>query len=194
MSHGSHRSSKIRAFSAGIALLLVIMATPKRASAYVDPGSGAMLWQIAAAAMIGALFYVRRVVTWLREHLGLRSPMAMGFLFATVYALIASPLVCSLFHARPLPRFNDIFLVGIVLTTYLFTWEAAAYLLVIALAVSAWVLPPYDSFAVTGLEDWYRMVSFACISVFLIGLVHRLKGRRADQTHPQAVASIVSAD
>jgi len=158
-------------------LLLLVMAVPRLAQAYVDPGSGAMLWQVAAAAVIGALFYVRRFVMWLRERMGLRTPRTVGLLFATLYSLVTSPLVCTLFHSRPLPRFNDIFLVGIVLTTYLFTWESAVYLLVLSLGVSAYVLPPYGSFAVALPEDWYRMASFACISIFLIGLVHRLKTR-----------------
>jgi hypothetical protein len=54
-------------------LVAVLLATPKPAHAYVDPGSGAMLWQVAAAAVIGSLFYVRRLFTWVRELLGPRS-------------------------------------------------------------------------------------------------------------------------
>ena len=27
-----------------------------------------MLWQVVVAGMIGSLFYVRRFITWLREH------------------------------------------------------------------------------------------------------------------------------
>jgi len=113
----------------------------------------------------------------------------VGLLFATVYSLVTSPLVCSLFHSRPLPRFNDIFLVGIVLTTYLFTWESGTYLLAISLAVSAYVLPPYGSFAVATPDDWYRMASFGCISVFLIGLVHRLKTRTGSAPELAKMAS-----
>ena len=51
----------------------LLLATPKPAHAYVDPGTGAMLWQVAAAAVIGSLFYVRRIFTWVRDRLGLRS-------------------------------------------------------------------------------------------------------------------------
>ena len=39
-------------------LLAIILATPKPAHAYVDPGGGAMLWQIAAAGVIGSLWQV----------------------------------------------------------------------------------------------------------------------------------------
>lgn len=154
------------------------MAVPRPAQAYVDPGSGAMLWQIAAASLIGGLFYVRRVVRWIRESLGLKSNRAMGFLFATCYGLVASPVICTFFQTKPLPRFNDIFLVGLVLTTYLFTWDAAVYLLTISLVVSAYVLPPYGSMSVIHSEDWYRIVSYTLLSLFLIALVHRLKTRR----------------
>jgi hypothetical protein len=155
------------------------MAIPIPASAYVDPGTGAMLWQMGAAAIIGSLFYVRRIVMWLRRHLGLRSARAMGFLFASCFALVTSPLMWQLFNKQPLPRFNDIFLVGIVLTSYLFTWEPAVFLLVISLLVSAWILPPDGSLAVSEAQDWYRLFSFATVSVFLICLVTRMKSRSA---------------
>ena len=43
------------------------MAVPRKASAYVDPGSGAMIWQILAAAFLGALFYFRKLVIRIRQ-------------------------------------------------------------------------------------------------------------------------------
>jgi hypothetical protein len=49
-------------------LLLVLLAVPKMANAYVDPGSGAMLWQLAAATVIGSLFYLKRILVWIRGH------------------------------------------------------------------------------------------------------------------------------
>ena len=48
-------------------VLLLILASPRSASAYVDPGSGAMIWQILAAACLSSLFYVRKVVRWVRQ-------------------------------------------------------------------------------------------------------------------------------
>ena len=165
-----------------LVLALLTMAVPRKASAYVDPGSGALIWQMAAAALIGSLFYVRRVVGWVRTRLKLRSARAMGFLFACCYALVASPLTLEVFHAHPLPRFNDIFLVGIVLTAYLFAWEPAVFLLVISLLVSAWVLPSGGSLWAAGFTDWYRLVSFAAVSVFLICLITRMKSRYPSPT------------
>src|SRR4051794_5862018 len=97
------------------------MALPQMAHAYVDPGTGAMLWQVGAATAIGALFYVKRLATWLRNRLGFGSPLGMGFAFATLFALVTSPIALAVFKQHPLPRFNDVFLVGIVLTAYLFT-------------------------------------------------------------------------
>ncbi|HWB86218.1 MAG TPA: hypothetical protein VG675_18890 [Bryobacteraceae bacterium] len=49
-------------------LLLLLLAVPQKASAYADPGTGAMLWQLTAAAMIGTLFYVRRFVNWTKKQ------------------------------------------------------------------------------------------------------------------------------
>jgi hypothetical protein len=31
---------------------------------YTDPGSGALLWQIIAAGAVGAMFYVRKVLSF----------------------------------------------------------------------------------------------------------------------------------
>jgi len=165
-----------------LAVPLLIMAVPRPASAYVDPGSGAMLWQMAAAGIIGGIFYVRRIVKWLRRHLGLGSPRAMGFVFAVCFTVVTSPLVLGLFSSRPVPRFNDVFLVGIVLTSYLFTWESAVLLLAISIVVSALVLPPAGSLAISAPHDWYRLCSFAAVSIFLIWLVTRMKSRSASES------------
>ena len=56
-----------------LTLCLLLLAIPQPAHAYVDPGSGAMVWQVLAAAAIGSLFYVRKVFTWVRDHLGVRT-------------------------------------------------------------------------------------------------------------------------
>jgi hypothetical protein len=58
-------ASTLRAASAAIVLLSAAATT---ASAYVDPGTGAMLLQMMAAVFAGALFYFRsfwkRVAAW----------------------------------------------------------------------------------------------------------------------------------
>ena len=167
-----------RAIGSSLALFLMILATPRRASAYVDPGSGAMLWQAAAAAFIGSLFYMRRIVMWVRRHVKFRSPRAMGLVFAAAYALVVSPLVCGLCQHGVLPRFGDLFLLGIVLTVYFFTWEGATCLLGVGVLVSAWELPPNGSFAIASAADMYRLISFTLVSLFLICLITRLKAGR----------------
>lgn len=162
-------------------LFLALMAVPQVASASVDPGTGSMLWQMAAAAVIGSLFYVKRMLPWVGNHLGASSPRRAGFLFATAFALVAAPVIVYVFRDHAVPRFNDVFLIGIVLTAYLFRWEASLYLLGISLLVSAWVLPPSGSFKVSGLNEWYRMISFAVVSVFLVYLVSRGKTQKRSQ-------------
>jgi len=175
-----------RAIGSAFSILLLVMATPRRASAYVDPGSGAMLWQAAAAACIGSLFYMRRVVVWVRRHVDFRSQRAMGFVFATAYALVVSPLVLALCRNGQMPRFGDLFLLGVMLTVYFFTWEAATYLLGLGVLVSAWVLPPDGTLAVVQTQDVYRLISFTLVSLFLICLIARVKAGR--------VASFVRQD
>ncbi len=36
------------------------------ARAYVDPGAGTLVWQMVVAGLVGGLFYLRKVTTWLR--------------------------------------------------------------------------------------------------------------------------------
>lgn len=50
-----------------LAAALLLLATPHLALAYVDPGTGAMLWQILAAGVLGAAFYFRKVLTRIRS-------------------------------------------------------------------------------------------------------------------------------
>jgi hypothetical protein len=43
-------------------LLPLLLATPVRASAYADPGTGAFLYQAAYAAFLGGSFYLRKLL------------------------------------------------------------------------------------------------------------------------------------
>jgi hypothetical protein len=52
-----------------LTLLLFIMTVPRPAQAYVDPGSGAMVWQMLAAAVVGCGFYVHKIARKLRSVL-----------------------------------------------------------------------------------------------------------------------------
>jgi hypothetical protein len=61
-------------FTAIIATVIFALATPLRAQGYVDPGAGAMLWQILAAAFVGAAFLFRKfILRWFR---GSKTPPA----------------------------------------------------------------------------------------------------------------------
>jgi K+-sensing histidine kinase KdpD len=157
-----------------------------------------MLWQMAAAAAIGSLFYVKKILLWTKNLLSTNSPMQAGFLFATLFAFLATALTVVVFHNHALPRFTDVFLIGIVLTAYLFRWEPSVYLLGISLLVSAWVLPPYGSFRVAGFVEWYRMGSFTLVSVLLVYLLSRGKARKAAEqsqpSYPMHHRAIAGAD
>ena len=164
--------------SVPIALAALLVSVPIPAHASMDPGSTIMLREIAAIAAIVSLFSMHRIFSWIRDRMGLRSARINGFVFATLFAVFACPLTLALFEGNPLPRFNDLLLVGIVLTAYLFTWEASVYLLTLSLLVSAWVLPPSNSFAIVGFREWFRMASFAGVSIFLVLVITRLKVQR----------------
>lgn len=47
--------------------LLLMLLAAREARAYVDPGSGALLWQVMVAALVGGLFWLRRVPKWLKR-------------------------------------------------------------------------------------------------------------------------------
>jgi hypothetical protein len=46
-------------------LLLILILLEGRAYAYIDPGTGFMLWQLLVAAGVGSLFYVRKAISWM---------------------------------------------------------------------------------------------------------------------------------
>ena len=47
--------------------VLFTLATVSDAEAYMDPGSGALIWQTLLAAFIGASFYFRRALGWFKR-------------------------------------------------------------------------------------------------------------------------------
>jgi hypothetical protein len=51
----------------GLILAVLLLAVPQKAFAYVDPGGGAMVWQLLAATFLGALFYARKIALRIRS-------------------------------------------------------------------------------------------------------------------------------
>ena len=49
-----------------VILLLLVLLCEQTASAYTDPGSGALLWQILVAGFVGGLYYIRKILHWLK--------------------------------------------------------------------------------------------------------------------------------
>jgi len=48
-------------------LVAVLVVAETRAYAYTDPGSGVLIWQMLAAAFFGLMFYLRRIIGWVRR-------------------------------------------------------------------------------------------------------------------------------
>jgi hypothetical protein len=180
-------------FSRLSAVGCLLLALDRPAGAYTDPGSGAMVWQLAAASMIGTLFYVRRVVVWLRSQGENRVRAYSGFLFATLYGGIASLIAFNVFAAHPLPRFGDIFLIGVVLTAYLFSWQPALYLYLSSLVVTIYVLPPFRHFRIAQYDDLYRVISYSVCCLFLIWIVERRRANRAPVRNEAAMEMTAGA-
>ena len=53
-------------------MVLAMFATEREARAYTDPGSGALIWQMAVAGLVGVSFYFRRITTWFKNRKGPR--------------------------------------------------------------------------------------------------------------------------
>jgi hypothetical protein len=51
----------------GLPILLVLLAGSEReASAYTDPGTGALILQMLAAGFVSAIFYVKKFTNWFK--------------------------------------------------------------------------------------------------------------------------------
>ena len=48
---------------------LLLISAERPAKAYVDPGSGALIWQTLLAAVVGSAFYFRRFFGWVKVKL-----------------------------------------------------------------------------------------------------------------------------
>ncbi len=48
-------------------LLVLLIGTEREARGYTDPGTGAMIWQMLVAGVVGAAFYFRRFTTWFKK-------------------------------------------------------------------------------------------------------------------------------
>lgn len=47
--------------------LLIVLATCDNAFAYVDPGSGLLLWQMLCAVVIGLLFQLKKIIAFIKS-------------------------------------------------------------------------------------------------------------------------------
>lgn len=45
----------------------VLLVAQTRVYAYTDPGSGTLIWQILLGASFGVMFYLRRIIGWVRR-------------------------------------------------------------------------------------------------------------------------------
>ena len=51
-------------------ITLAMFATEHEARAYTDPGTGALIWQMLVAGIVGVGFYFRRITGWFRNRKG----------------------------------------------------------------------------------------------------------------------------
>ena len=153
-----------------------------------------MMMHLLGAGTLLGLFKWQRIVELLREYAGLRRDESSGWIFASIYALVSLPLTFILFQGQPLPRFNYIFLIGIAITAYFFSWKPSLFLFGISILATAWVLPPFGSLQVAGFTEWYRLISFSAVAAFLILLLSRGKVRFGKERNSSRIPSAASGD
>jgi len=51
-------------------MALATFATEREAHAYTDPGTGALIWQMLVAGLVGVGFYFRRITAWFKNRKG----------------------------------------------------------------------------------------------------------------------------
>jgi hypothetical protein len=51
-------------------IALAMFATEREAHAYTDPGTGALIWQMMVAGIVGVGFYFRRITGWFKNRKG----------------------------------------------------------------------------------------------------------------------------
>jgi hypothetical protein len=49
-----------------VLVLVILVLFEGRAHAYIDPGTGSLIWQLLFSAAVGTLFYLRKVFVWFR--------------------------------------------------------------------------------------------------------------------------------
>lgn len=64
----------MKARSCWLFLMMIIIISEDRAYAYIDPGTGSMLWQFLFAAGVGSLFYLRKAIVWVGRLRGRKKP------------------------------------------------------------------------------------------------------------------------
>lgn len=50
-----------------LACVVILLVATSNAYAYIDPGSGALVWQLLLSAFFGAIFFIRGVRLWIRD-------------------------------------------------------------------------------------------------------------------------------
>jgi len=70
MRHAKTKSTLIRVANLSLLVFPLLLATPSKALAYADPGTGAFLYQAAYAAFLGGTFYLRKFLNriWPRRN------------------------------------------------------------------------------------------------------------------------------
>ncbi len=61
--------SSMRIYKPLILVFILVLTWARSADAYVDPGTGSLIWQLIAAAFVGLMFYAVRIKRWIASKL-----------------------------------------------------------------------------------------------------------------------------
>lgn len=160
---------------AGSSIGLKVTEIPKRAA-----------W---VGSMVELLFSAYGVASWFDRLVQPRRTLVLGSVFALLYGTLATAVSLTVFSSTYTPRFSDIFLIGVLLTSYLYCWQPAAVLFLHSLLVTAYVLPPAGDIRVASPTDIYRILSYAACCLLFIGLMEAARKRSRKSGSPQSRVS-----
>ena len=87
--------------------------------------------------------------------------------------MLITGLLRHYFHDSPPPSFADLYLAGVLVLAYRYSWKPAAALAGASLLLGAYVLKPLDG------TDGFQLASFAASATVILAVTAALKRRRA---------------
>ncbi len=99
-----------------------------------------------------------------------------AFLLATAYCIAVSAYGGLLFDSLP-PRFMDLYLIGIAGFAVRYSSSVALWIWMLSIPMTAFLMPPRGSLAISEGFETYRLVSYSLTGLFFLAAIEAAKKR-----------------